>query len=59
MMAFLVTIPISMSTPITTGMLIGRSVTSSARMAPPIESGSENRMVIGWVKLPNSSTRTP
>ena len=27
-------------------------------MAPPIESGSENRMVTGCRKLPNSSTST-
>ena len=34
-------------------------VMSSAMIAPPIESGSENRMVIGCRKLPNSSTSTP
>ena len=58
MMAFLVTMPISIRMPITTGRLIGWPVMASATMAPPIESGSENRMVIGCRKLPNSSTST-
>ena len=56
MMAFLVTMPISIRMPITTGMLSGRSVTSKPKMAPPTDSGSENRMVIGCRKLPKSST---
>ena len=58
MIAFLVTMPISISMPITTGKLKGRPVASSAKIAPPMESGSENRMVMGCRKLPNSSTST-
>ena len=42
----------------TTGRLIGFAVSASATMAPPIESGSENRMVTGCRKLENSSTST-
>ena len=58
MMAFLVTMPISIRMPITTGMLIGCPVTSSARITPPRHSGRLSRMVIGWNTLPNSSTST-
>ena len=58
MMAFLVTMPISIRMPITTGRLIGWPVTASATMAPPMDSGSENRMVTGCRKLPNRSTST-
>jgi hypothetical protein len=59
MIAFLVTMPISIRMPITTGMLIGLPVSSRARITPPIDSGRDSRMVIGWNTLPNSSTRTP
>ncbi len=59
MIAFLVTMPISIRMPITTGIDIALWVMSSAMIAPPIDSGSEIRMVIGWRKLPNSSTRSP
>src|SRR6202035_379345 len=58
MMAFLVTMPISIRMPIHTGVVSCLPVTSSATIAPPIESGSENRMVIGCRKVPNSSTST-
>jgi multidrug efflux pump subunit AcrB len=58
MMAFLVTIPISISTPITTGKLKGWPVTRSAKIAPPMEKGRENRMVSGCRKLPKSRTST-
>ena len=50
MIAFLVTMPISISMPIQTGMVSCLPVSSSAAMAPPIDSGSENRMVIGCRK---------
>ena len=58
MMAFLVTMPISIRMPIHTGVVSCLPVSSSAAIAPPIESGSENRMVIGCRKVPNSSTST-
>ena len=58
MMAFLVTMPISIRMPIHTGVVSCLPVSSSATIAPPIESGSENRMVIGCRKVPNSSTST-
>ena len=58
MMAFLVTMPISIRMPIHTGVVSCLPVNSSAAIAPPIESGSENRMVIGCRKVPNSSTST-
>ena len=45
--------------PITTGMDIALCVMRSAMIAPPIESGSEIRMVIGCRKLPNRSTSSP
>ena len=38
--------------------VIGFDVTASATMAPPIDRGRENRMVMGCRKLPNSSTST-
>ncbi len=47
MIAFLVTMPISIKMPIHTGVVSCFPVTSSAAIAPPIDSGSENRMVIG------------
>ena len=59
MMAFLVTIPISIRMPITTGMLMGCPVSSSAAITPPRLSGKDSRMVIGWNTLRNSSTSTP
>ena len=59
MIAFLVTMPISIRMPMTTGIDIALCVISSAMIEPPIESGSETRMVIGCRKLPNSSTRRP
>jgi len=59
MIAFLVTTPISIRMPITTGIEIGMWQIRSARIAPPMESGSENRMVSGWRKLPNSRISTP
>ena len=59
MIAFLVTMPISIRMPMTTGIDIALWVSSSAMIAPPIESGSETRMVIGCRKLPNSSTSRP
>ena len=58
MIAFLVTMPISIRMPMTTGRLIGLAVIASATMAPPTDSGSENRMVTGCRKLANSSTST-
>ncbi len=45
--------------PITTGIDIALWVMRRAMIAPPIESGSEMRIVIGCRKLPNSSTRSP
>src|SRR6185312_9045404 len=58
MMAFLVTMPISIRMPIHTGMVSCLPVRSSAPTAPPIDSGSEKRMVSGCRKVPNSSTST-
>src|SRR5579859_3251701 len=58
MMAFLVTMPISIRMPIHTGMVSCLPVKSSAPTAPPIDSGSENRMVSGCRKVPNNSTST-
>ena len=58
MMAFLVTMPISIRMPIHTGVVSCLPVTSSATIAPPIDSGSENRIVIGCRKVPNNSTST-
>ena len=58
MIAFLVTIPISIRNPITTAMLTELPVTNSASIAPPIASGRDRRMVIGVMKLWNSSTST-
>ncbi len=58
MIAFLVTMPISIRMPIHTGVVSCLPVSSSATIAPPIESGSENRMVIGCRNVPNSSTST-
>ena len=51
MIAFLVTISISMRMPMTTGVVIGRLVMNNARIAPAIDNGSENRMVIGCSRL--------
>ena len=59
MMAFFVTTPISIRMPITTGIEIGRLKISRPRMAPPIESGSENRMVRGWKNEAKSRISTP
>src|SRR6185437_3980696 len=53
MIAFLVTMPISIRMPIHTGVVSCLPVIRSAAIAPPIESGSENRMVIGCRKVPN------
>ena len=58
MMAFLVTIPISIRMPMTTGVVIGSFVTSSAAMAPAIDSGSDNRIVSGCSRLENSTAST-
>ena len=40
-------------------MLTELLVASSASTTPPNDKGSDNRMVIGWKTLPNSSTSTP
>ncbi|MNL12549.1 hypothetical protein D3C87_1334210 [compost metagenome] len=56
-MAFLVTIPISMITPIMAIMPSSDWVTKSARNAPAMDSGSENMMVKGWMKLSNWTAR--
>ncbi len=58
MIAFLVTMPSSISSPIATGRLSELPVMRRATTAPPIESGSENRMVTGCRKLWNRSTST-
>jgi hypothetical protein len=58
MIAFLVTMPISTRILITNGVMIGRLVTSSARIAPAIDSGRENRMVTGYSRLVNSTAST-
>ena len=58
MIAFFVTMPISIMKPITTGMLIDLPVSKRPRMAPPTESGNVMRMVIGCRKLPNSRIKT-
>ena len=58
MMAFLVTMPISISIPIQTGIVSCLPVSISAMIAPPIESGSENRIVMGCRNVPNSMTST-
>ncbi len=58
MIAFLVTMPISISIPITTGVVIGVFVMRSATIAPAIESGSENKMVSGCKMLTNSTAST-
>jgi multidrug efflux pump subunit AcrB len=50
-MAFLVTMPISISTPIRTGIDSGLPVRISPPATPPMASGSENRMVKGWMTL--------
>ena len=47
MMAFLVTMPMSIRMPMTTGRLMGFDVRASATMAPPMENGSEKRIVTG------------
>ena len=59
MIAFLVTMPISIRKPITTGRLIAFWVITRPRMAPPIESGSDNRIVKGCRKLAKSRMSTP
>ena len=58
MMEFLVTIPISIRKPMTTAMLIELPVMNSARIAPPMASGRDIRIVTGVMKLWNSSTST-
>ena len=58
MIAFLVTMPMSMRMPMTTGVVIGRLVIKSARITPAIDSGRENRMVIGYSRLVNSTAST-
>jgi hypothetical protein len=58
MIAFLVTMPISIRNPITTGRLIAMPASTSAPIAPPIESGSDSRIETGTTKLENSRTST-
>ena len=58
MMAFFVTMPISIRMPIHTGVVSCLPVTSKASTAPPSDSGSENSIVRGRRKLPNSRTST-
>ncbi|MCY1303318.1 hypothetical protein D9M70_530160 [compost metagenome] len=56
--AFLVTMPISIRMPISTGMDSAFCVRISAAATPPIASGSENRMVNGWITSLNSRIST-
>src|ERR1700738_1120980 len=56
MIAFFATIPISISIPMSTGVVISSLVTRSAMIAPAIESGSESRTVRGCSTLPKSTT---
>ena len=56
--AFLVTIPISIRMPISTGIDMALPVRISAPATPPMARGSENRMVKGWITEPNSRMRT-
>ena len=56
--AFLVTMPMSIKTPIHTGVVSCLPASNSPRIAPPIESGSETKIVMGCRKLPNRSTST-
>ena len=58
MIAFLVTMPISIRMPMTTGVVIGRLVMRSAKIAPAIDSGRENRMVTGCSRLVNNTAST-
>ena len=52
------TMPISIRKPIMTPSDSAMPVSSSAATAPPIDSGSEDRMVIGCSTRANSSTST-
>ena len=52
------TIPISIRMPISTGIDSAELVRISAAATPPIASGSENRMVKGWITLLNSRIST-
>ena len=55
---FLVTMPISISRPISDGIEKLLPVMSSSTNAPPIDSGSAARIVTGCMKSRNSSTST-
>ncbi len=44
---FFATMPINISTPITTGSENGRPVSSSARTAPPNDNGKADKIVMG------------
>ena len=57
-MEFFAAIPVSMMMPINAGMDSDLPVTSSRKKAPPNDTGSAARMVIGWKKLLNSRTST-
>ena len=59
MIAFLVTMPISIRMPRITGIDTGVPVISSAAIEPPIDSGSDARMVIGARNERNSRTSRP
>ena len=58
MMAFLVTMPISIRMPITTGIETAALASHSAATTPPIASGSEPRIVKEWNTEPNSRIST-
>ncbi|MOA00607.1 hypothetical protein D3C78_1199790 [compost metagenome] len=57
-MAFFVTMPISIRMPMRTGMESAFCVMMSATATPPMASGSENRMVKGWMTSLNSRMST-
>ena len=57
-MAFLVTIPISIRMPISTGIDSAAFVRIRAAATPPMARGSENRMVNGWITDLNNKIST-
>jgi hypothetical protein len=56
--AFFVTIPMSIRIPMSTGMETALLVRISAAATPPMASGSEKRMVKGWMTEPKSRIST-
>ena len=57
-MAFLVTMPISIRMPISTGIDSALLVRIRPAATPPMASGKENRMVKGWITSLNKRMRT-